>query len=182
MFMQLGSKGISTIIGMIIFLIIMSMFVSLCIVILDRFTYMVKQVAVHMESIDEARRVIDAIYSYWRYNTTHIEIYIDNKATRGVMVIAIAVIFNDSSFITFSKSSTSDIGHVNDMFRLIVYIDEKYMVREQVLPFIIPPVHKTKVIVKLPEANYIVPIAISISIEVPPIITSISSHYLGLLK
>ncbi|MEM1920850.1 MAG: hypothetical protein QW135_06690 [Ignisphaera sp.] len=164
-------RGISAIIGAAVLLTIMIMFTAFYITILQKFVEVANYTINSISSAEESKKVLETLNALWDYNGTHVTIFIENRASRAVLVTAIAMVFSDSSYTTISRANKTlasavvqilYIGNENDTARIL----------DLVLPLALPPATETMITIKMQKE----PITVSIAVEASPIKTVIVSR------
>jgi len=151
------SRALSPIVGTIIFVIIMAMFTSLFIYMLDRVVNIARESFEKVREAGETVSSISSLKALWNFNKTHITIYIENQVSRTVLLTAIAIVYSDGSYTTISRVNRS--------------IDAKIVIGSTVLnkldlPLGITPA--TTVTITLSTKSK-TPVAVSLAVEASPI-------------
>ena len=151
------SRALSPIVGTIIFVIIMAMFTSLFIYMLDRVVNIARESFEKVREAGETVSSISSLKALWSFNKTHITIYIENQVSKTVLLTAIAIVYSDGSYTTISRVNRS--------------IDAKIVIGSRVLnkldlPLGIAPA--TTVTITLSTKSK-TPVAVSLAVEASPI-------------
>lgn len=151
------SRALSPIVGTIIFVIIMAMFTSLFIYMLDRVINIARESFEKVREAGETVSRISSLKALWSFNKTHITIYIENQVSRTVLLTAIAIVYSDGSYTMISRVNRS--------------IDAKIVIGSTVLnkldlPLGITPA--TTVTITLSTKGK-TPVAVSLAVEASPI-------------
>ena len=151
------SRALSPIVGTIIFVIIMAMFTSLFIYMLDRVVNIAKESFEKVREAGETVSSISSLKALWSFNKTHITIYIENQVSRTVLLTAIAIVYSDGSYTTISRVNRS--------------IDAKIVIGSTVLnkldlPLGIAPATTLTITLSTKSKT---PVAVSLAVEASPI-------------
>lgn len=162
-------KGVSTVVGAVILLTMMIMFTAFYIIMLQKFSEVASYVMNSVISAEESRKSLEVVNAFWDYNKSHINIYVENGAARTIVVIAIAIVFQDGRYLTISRINTTiTAGLVK-----ILYMDGSIRKSNLLLPLALPPASQTTISMKI--STVVEPKTISIVVEASPIKTIIAA-------
>jgi flagellin-like protein len=150
-------RGISAIVGAVILLAITILFATFYIVSLDKLATASQQVMERISEAGASTATLSSIKALWSFNRTHITIYIENQATKTVLVAAIAIIYSDGSYTTISR--------INGSIAAQVIIDSTTL-NTLSLPLGLAPA--TKTVITLATGGK-TPATVSLAIEASPI-------------
>ncbi len=105
-------RSISSIIGGIFIIIIMIVFMGLVITTMDKIYSYGENIANRLRSLIDIYDAKHCINSYWIYEEPNIHIHVENSCGKTVLLIGIAIIFRDGSYIIASRinKTFSSIG------------------------------------------------------------------------
>ncbi|MEM0027312.1 MAG: hypothetical protein QXT53_05120 [Ignisphaera sp.] len=153
-------SGISAVIGAVILIAIMVLFIALYIASIERFGTLSQEVISKVGSLQESSSTVRSVDASWSYNGTHTTIFIDNQASKSILVVSIAIVYRDGSYTIVSR--------LNKSINILVAIGNTQY-RQLQLPFAIPPATQAVIAVKTGQE----PATLSLAIEASPITTII---------
>lgn len=149
-------RGISAVIGTVILIAIMVLFIALYIASIERFGTLSQEVTSRLNNLQESSSTVRNIDASWSYNGTYTTIFIDNQASKSIVIVSIAIVYRDGSYTIVSR--------LNKSINAFISVGGTQYNQLQ-LPLAIPPATQAVISIKTSRE----PATLSLAIEASPI-------------
>lgn len=157
-----ATKGVSSIVGAVIFVAIMVMFLGLYLYALEKFATSIQEALERVRETGEASATLSTARAFWSFNGSHVTIYMENQASKVVLVVAMAMVYDDGSYATVSRVNGSVPARV---------IVGNSVSNALALPLGVPPATSLTIVMSTGGKR---PVSASLAVEASPIATVIA--------